>query len=789
MNALWNTAWVMVLAGGLAWVAGLAWVLAWLGMGRRGRTLWVGAAVATLAMPSFLVANVWLELSAGWRLEWGGERSATAMLPWAALVLASLTWPLPALLALGGGGRVSGELLDAMPGLRGWALMRWVAWPAAAGGLGTGAVLAMAMAASNFAIPTLFQVRVLPELIWVRFNSELDVGAAWRAGLPLLGMSAAALGLARGRAGTWTWSGSGSRSEASVWRGRMGGWWWAGVLASMGVIGVSVVLPLARLVFAERTWSEWVPAMRAGAGALGTSAGMALGVTLACSAAGLGLASWRGATRWRALAWVAFLVPGILWATPWVPWLARPSMRALADTAWVPWGLMTLRYVALGWTASALALAASDRTAWEALRVCGAGRWEAWRRALWPQVRPAWAGAATATFVLTLWDVETVVLVMPPGMETAALRVFNLLHYGHSGQVNALCLALIMLALATVAAGGWLMRAGPAGGRILGWVGLAWMACAGLTGCSDEGKASRMAVESVVFEAAEVIGGRGVGPGQFNKPRSLACDREDNLYVADVTGRIQKFDREGRFLRQWQMPVTDLGKPKGMGLDPEGRVLVVEPHYMRVNHFDGEGRLSLQWGTRGTNAGSFILPRSVAVNSRGEYFLSEYTVVDRVQRFDPRREGGAPAFALAWGEPGDKPGQFNRAEGIAVGPDDTVYVADSCNHRVQVFDREGKFLRQQGRAGSNPGEFSYPYDVRVDDSGLQYVCEFGNSRVTVLDAAGGLVEVVGGPGAAPGRFANPWSVALDSRGNLYVADSQNHRVQKLVRRRGKGAGR
>jgi DNA-binding beta-propeller fold protein YncE len=52
-----------------------------------------------------------------------------------------------------------------------------------------------------------------------------------------------------------------------------------------------------------------------------------------------------------------------------------------------------------------------------------------------------------------------------------------------------------------------------------------------------------------------------------------------------------------------------------------------------------------------------------------------------------------------------------------------VLVADSCNHRVQVFDRNGKFLRAFGKAGSTPGEFSYPYDVRVDHAGNQFICE------------------------------------------------------------------
>ncbi len=323
-----------------------------------------------------------------------------------------------------------------------------------------------------------------------------------------------------------------------------------------------------------------------------------------------------------------------------------------------------------------------------------------------------------------------------------------------------------------------------------------------LTGCTPDTASDVTPLDSKLFSAVQVIGSRGVAPGQFNKPRSLTCDRDDNLYVADITGRIQKFSPEGRFLLQWQMPQTDLGKPKGMGLDREGHVLVIEPHYMRVNHFTANGELVRQWGVKGTNAGEFILPRGVAQNAHGEFYLSEYTLVDRVQRFSvgpavglsggcvPVRSfltnapGGLAACPTSvWGTPGDGPGQFSRAEGLCIGRHDEVLVADSCNHRVQVFDREGKFLRAFGRAGSNPGEFSYPYDVRVDPAGNQFICEFGNSRITVLNAQDQVVEIIGNAGAAPGKFANPWAICFDSKGNLYVADSQNHRVQKLVRRK------
>jgi len=297
-----------------------------------------------------------------------------------------------------------------------------------------------------------------------------------------------------------------------------------------------------------------------------------------------------------------------------------------------------------------------------------------------------------------------------------------------------------------------------------------------LAGCIEE---TPTAFHSQLFAGVEVIGGRGSALGQFNKPRSVAVDRQDNLYVVDMTGRVQKFSPRGEFIKSWQLPQTDLGKPKGMCLDPQGNIVVVEPHYQRVNHFTPEGDLVQQWGRKGTNIGELILPRSIAINSRGETFLSEYTTVDRVQGFTA--DSHKPF--LSFGQPGDANGEFNRPEGMGVDAQDHLFIADSCNHRVQVFGRDGKWLATFGRAGRGAGAMSYPYDVRVDASGLRFVCEFGNSRIQVFDQNNKPLEIIGGPGVEPGQFNNPWSIALDSHGNLYVADALNHRVQKLVRRK------
>ena len=169
-----------------------------------------------------------------------------------------------------------------------------------------------------------------------------------------------------------------------------------------------------------------------------------------------------------------------------------------------------------------------------------------------------------------------------------------------------------------------------------------------LFGGCQPGDEDRLALKSRFFDHVEVIGRRGGGAGEFNKPRSLALDLHDNLFVVDITGRVQKFSPTGAFLLSWQMPQTDLGKPKGMGRDDQGNIVVIEPHYSRVNFFSEGGRLLKQWGVPGTNAGQLGMPRSVAVTRRGEIYLSEYGHVERVQKFTA---DGKPSWRiLAWRE-------------------------------------------------------------------------------------------------------------------------------------------
>ncbi len=800
----------------LAVVAGVAVALSLKISPLPWRRLWWAATVIAFALPPFLATNAWLEWTAGSRALWNPERLHGLSMVLAVLVLAGLTWPVTTFLVYAAWEHLEPAHLEAEPHLVGMPLIRRLLLPVARSALQCSAAMTLVMALANFTVPTLFQVRVFTEEFWVRFNTQFDAIGALQTAWPLLLLPAVVGWTARHHPVSWARTQPVQNTASWVRPLRSLVPW---IHGSAGlVVVVSIVLPLLTVLISQRTWTELGPAWSAGVGAVQNS--ICVAASAAACVAGVGILQTfvnaslppvtpRGALRvciagFRGALWLPFFIPGIFLGLAvlqgghsWLPGVVTQNMLFVGL-------IFAIRYAGPGSIALHLSRESSDRSPVEAAILAGGSRRQIFRRVIWPQLRAATFAGAGIVYLLCLWDVETLVLIVPPGGETLALRVFNLLHYGHGGQVNALCLVTLGVALLPFAALG-------VASRLLSWSGsrsgrrlIASRARAvvipiamliGTTGCRRNSDAEGDPLKSVFFSSARVMGTRGVAPGQFNKPRSLVCDWNDNLYVTDMTGRVQKFSPDGRFLLQWQMPQTDLGKPKGMTLDPDGNVVVLEPHYQRVNHFTPEGRLVAQWGEKGTNSGQLILPRSIGLNSAGQFFISEYTVVERVQRFGPaspvRTAAAARSHAavagwqweLTFGSPGLVSGQFNRAEGLSIGPNDRVYVADSCNHRIQVFDARGNFLRTHGRAGAKPGDFSYPYDIRVDAAGIQYVCEFGNSRITLLDAQDRLIETIGRAGAAPGEFANPWAIALDSRGNLYVADSQNHRVQKFIRRK------
>ncbi len=269
-----------------------------------------------------------------------------------------------------------------------------------------------------------------------------------------------------------------------------------------------------------------------------------------------------------------------------------------------------------------------------------------------------------------------------------------------------------------------------------------------------------------------LFGRMGLAPGEFSYPRAITTDGDDSVLVIDKAGRIQRFDRNGNFLHEWTMPQTAAGKPVGLAVHPDGRIFVADTHYHRVVVFDHRGTQLAAFGREGTGDGEFLLPTDVAFDANGFVYVSEYQGNDRITKWSPGFE-----FVGAIGDEPIDGVRLSRPAGIEIDDEQTLWVADACNHRIVRFSLDGKVLTTFGGFGRAPGKMRYPYDIAVTPEGTILVCEYEGNRLQWFTKDGASLRVWGEPGRRPGTLHSPWGAACSAGGRVFVVDSENYRVQ------------
>lgn len=276
------------------------------------------------------------------------------------------------------------------------------------------------------------------------------------------------------------------------------------------------------------------------------------------------------------------------------------------------------------------------------------------------------------------------------------------------------------------------------------------------------------------------VGGTGTADGKLQYPRAISAVPDGSVFVCDKSGRIQRWDHEGRLRAVVRTPTTAQGKPTGIRVDDEGQLLVADTHYCRVLVYGPDLQLRRVWGAPGRAPGLFMFISSVVQGPDGLWWTTDYgDDVARVQAFRP--DG---TWVRATGRFGTGEGELRRPMSLCF--DATageVFVADAVNHRIVVLAlADGRWLRALGGPGRGPGELDFPYDVARDDEGRLWVAEFGNQRVQVLDPrTGASLGTWGAPGRRLGALARPWGLALGRGSRLWVLDSNNDRVYALDR--------
>ena len=172
-------------------------------------------------------------------------------------------------------------------------------------------------------------------------------------------------------------------------------------------------------------------------------------------------------------------------------------------------------------------------------------------------------------------------------------------------------------------------------------------------------------------------------------------------------------------------------------------------------------------GEPGSGPGQLNEPRGLAADSRGNLYVAD-TKNSRIQVFDPNGQ-----FLRAIGVPGSGDGQLKEPCGVAVDADGTVIVADTWNHRVARFKADGSWL---GVCTDDQRGFFGPRSVLLS-RGFLYVADTGNKRVVRFGRDGKRIADWGTPGSGPGQFVEPVGLAADAAGNVLVADTGNHRIQ------------
>jgi predicted membrane-bound mannosyltransferase/DNA-binding beta-propeller fold protein YncE len=184
-------------------------------------------------------------------------------------------------------------------------------------------------------------------------------------------------------------------------------------------------------------------------------------------------------------------------------------------------------------------------------------------------------------------------------------------------------------------------------------------------------------------------------------------------------------------------------------------------------------------GIGGAGEGELFAPRNVDIGPDGRVYVAD-SGNHRIQVYDA--DG---SFLDQWGGSGTEPGRFNEPWGLLV-TDDHVYVADTWNHRIQKFTLDGVLVGVFGVSGSpteesaeSLGLFFGPRDIiRLDDGNL-LVTDTGNHRIQIMDEDGNFIRQVGGFGNLLGQLNEPVGLGISPDGSFFLADTWNSRIQRF----------
>jgi predicted membrane-bound mannosyltransferase/sugar lactone lactonase YvrE len=301
---------------------------------------------------------------------------------------------------------------------------------------------------------------------------------------------------------------------------------------------------------------------------------------------------------------------------------------------------------------------------------------------------------------------------------------------------------------------------------------------------------------TIILAADQIFGSDRYPPLGLNAPRAIANGLNGDLYVADSRNhRILHIGPDGSLLKEWgsyadiatgNAPQGTFNEPWGVAVGPDGSVYVSDTWNHRVQKFTEDGQPIKMWGQYGQplpdipeSKSSFWGPRGIAVDQNGHVYLAD-TGNKRIVVFDSDGK-----YLTEFGSAGFDPGQFDEPVGVAVGNDGVVYVTDTWNQRVQSFTPSGdgvSFLplaQWDVNAWFGQSLENKPF-IAVDANNHVFITDPEGYRVIEFTPDGQFVRAWGDFGTGDAEIGLASGVDVDANGDVWVTDAGNNRILKYV---------
>lgn len=254
----------------------------------------------------------------------------------------------------------------------------------------------------------------------------------------------------------------------------------------------------------------------------------------------------------------------------------------------------------------------------------------------------------------------------------------------------------------------------------------------------------------------------------FAAPYGITGDGESVIYVADTgAGLVHKYDlisREVSYIVQ--AGAEELSSPVGVAVDSENNLYVADSVNAKVYKYNKKGQFLQEL----KHDAGFKRPAGIAVNSRNEKFVVD-VLAHKLYVFSKDDRFVSDFPKVKKGE------ELNYPSNVTIDRADNVYVTDSMNFTIKVYNRAGDLQRTIGEIGDSPGSFARPKGIAVDSDQQIYVVDATLDNFQIFNQKGNLLQFIGKNGGGAGEFYLPSGIYIDKNDRIFVTDTYNRRIQ------------